>query len=283
MEARLTDASNALALDAQYYAGISEGVRLWEGHVAIPHLYSLSSGFAAGIFEYTLPSYIRAPFILQIKTAVFGLMGVQINTDDTVDWIDVAGYEIEPTAAGGWNIRLQSYPYAEDGRIQWFSSNGPVPATIPTLTSGITSSDTSIALTVTSAPDLNDSGYVKIENEYLAYGGLTRTSTTSYTLLNCVRGLYGSTAASHNSATSCTWCVAADDMKLWIQLLDYVSAYAHALQLHKATAEDSSRHEKLMSFYQSRADNFWKLHGYVSQRKPRLVLTQRGLGAMPWG
>jgi hypothetical protein len=283
VETRTTDTGNALATDAQIKAGINEAVRMWGKRVLVPHLYALPTGFAAGTYDYDLPTYVKPPFLVQIKSAVFGLTGQQIDTNDnTYTWRTFAGYSIEPTAAGAFKFRTQSYPYAEDGRILYWTENGEAPTTDPTVTSTISSSATSIALTVTSAPNVGDSGYVKIEAEWIAYGGITRTSSTSYTLLNAVRGLYGTVAASHVSTTAVSWGVATDDQRLWTQLLDYVTAYVHGLQIHKATTEDMGRHEKALSYFATQAENFWKRQGYVTQRSPRLILQEGALGPMPW-
>lgn len=273
-EARVKDTGNAIATEAQITAGLSEGVQMWANRVLTPRFYALTGGFTHAVYEYTLPNYVRPPFLVQIRSSTYGLIdGVRVEAEDSYTWRTIGGYSVEPTATGGWQIRLPVSPRTDDARILWWAENGPLPATNPTLTASIDADDTSIALTVSGSPDLPQSGYFKVDSEWIGYGGLTRTSATSYTATNCVRGLYETTAASHNISTAVNWGVAADDQRLWVQLMDYVTAYVHAMQLHKSTTEDMSRHEKLMSYYQAKADNFWRKEGYVSQRRPKLNLT----------
>jgi hypothetical protein len=284
IEARMTDTGNVLATEPQYYAALSEGIRMWEGRVATPRLYAIPGGFASGTFEYTLPGYIRPPFIVQIQTSTFGYLGVVlVEEDENFTWDTLVGWSVEPKADGTWLLRLPSSPYSQSGRIIWFADNGPLPATIPTLADGLTATSTSATIAVSGGPDLSESGMVKIDTqEWVAYSGITRTSTTEYILNNLVRGLYGTEAAVHDVGDVVHWGVAADNSKLWVQLYDYVAAYVHALQLHKSTTEDTSRHEKLMSYYTTKAENFWRNEGYVSQRKGRRVLSAGALGSLVW-
>lgn len=280
IKARMADSGNALATDAQYYAAINEAIRMWGTRVLVPKLYSFD--FEAGIYEYVLPSLVRTPFTLQIRDTFFGPFGIQLDADSVYTYESVAGYSIEPAASGGFILRLASTPYAETGHIIWYAETGPVPTTQPTVTTTISSTDTSLVMTVTGAPDVNNSGYLKVDNEWMFFSGITRTSSTSYTAANLIRGRYDTIAATHTSGTTVAWGVGADDLRLWTQLLDYTCAYIHALQLHKSTTEDVSRHEKLMSYYQQKADTFWRTHGYVSQYRPRMKLGRNALGPMGW-
>lgn len=283
-EARLSDSNNALATDAQYVAAINEAVRLWGKRVAIPRYHLLSGGAVSGTLEYTLPSYIVPPIILELRSTGYNAYGIQVasNPDTGFTYHQLSGYTLRPNSTGGWTLRLPMSPYTENLQIIWWSENGPLLATAPTLTSSLSSSATSAAITVSSSPEIGESGFFKVDAEWISYAGVTRTSATSYTLNNLTRALFGTTAASHNSATAVNLGVAVDDQRLWTQLLDHVSAYLHAIQLHKSTSEDSSRHEKLMSYYQTRADNFWRDRGYISQRRGNMQLTPRALGPSSW-
>lgn len=277
VKTRMLDTGNALATDALYYTAINDAIYNWSGHVAIPHIYEFN--FTSGTYDYALPSYVRPPFAVQIKSTIVGPWGLEIDGDGlSSTYVDVAAYSIEPDGSGGFVLRMHTYPYAAEGRIIWYADNGPVPTTVATLTSSVNTTDTSLVLTVSGAPDIGTSGYVKVESEVISYHGLTRTSTTSYTLTNCVRAQYGTVAASHNSAVSVYVCVAADDMRLWPQLYDQVAANIHEMQLHKSTAEDSIRHQQAVSYYRQKASQFWKTAGYVTQRRPRFVLNRGTLG-----
>ncbi len=282
---RLTDSGNVLATDAQYYAAINEGLLMWHGRVVIPHVYDLADGFTNGVFEYALPSYITPPITVMIRATTYNYWGAQTPTegDNTnLTWMPISGYTLEPTETGGYNLRLSSTPYTDDVRIFWWGVNGPMPTAPVTLTNTEAADATTIELTVSSSPEVGDSGFVKIEQEYIFYGGIIRTSATAYTLTNCVRGVFASVAASHNSTTAVVWCAAVDNTKLWAQLYDYVTYYVHGLQMHKGTGEDIGRHEKLMSFFKQSADSFWRKEGYISQRRGSNQQTSRGLGDISW-
>jgi hypothetical protein len=282
-EARLTDSGNTLATDAQYVAAINEGIRMWGRRVTSPRYYAISGGLISGTYEYTLPSYISPPLILEIRSTAFNQYGAQVSSgSDGFTWHQLAGYTLRPNSTGGWTLRLPSTPYSEDAQITWWAENGPLLTTAPTVTTTISSTATSVLITTSSSPEIGESGFIKIDVEWMSYAGVTRTSASSYTLNNLTRALFGTIAASHTSTTAISLGVAVDDQRLWTQLLDYVTGYVHALQLHKATTEDTSRHEKLMSFYNQKAENFWRDSGYLGQRRGSLQMTPRALGSTSW-
>lgn len=279
-ESYLNDSTNQLATTTQYYEAINRALSLWAGRVLIPHLYEFS--FGSGDFEYALPSYIRRPFTIEIRTPIYGYPPIEQDGEDAYTWQDFVGYGVRPNGEGGYDLHLQSYPYAESGRITWLAENGRFPTMALTTSGSLTSTSTSVTVVVSSSPPINDAGYIKIEDEWLAYAGVTRTSATSYTLQNLIRGLYGTSAASHNSGVTVLWGIGVDDERLWQQLYDRVGSFVHHLNLHKSTTEDFSRHEKLYVEMKEAANRFWRQEGYVSQRTPRLVLTRGAIGPMPW-
>lgn len=291
VKARMDDSGSALATDAQYYLAINEAIRMWGSRVTLPRYYSLPTGFISGTYEYSLPSYINPPFRIQVKSHVYSYESLPVSEGDTnVTWHDIAGYDVEPNSAGGWNLRLPTTPYTGDARILYFAENGPIntltPYTGAVVTATISSSATTgNVLWTTTEPEIGETGYFKIESEWISYAGVDRDlggSAVTSVHSNLVRGLYDSTAASHTTTTAVSIGVAVDDQRLWVQLYDYVAAYIHGFQLHKATTEDASRHEKLMSYFQQKADNFWRMSGYVGQRRPRMLLTPQGVGTLTW-
>jgi len=282
-EARNNDDTPTLATSTQYYAAINEAIRMWGRRVVVPRLYSLPDGFTAGVYEYAIPSYVTPPFRLEIRSTAYSPFNIQITDNDTnTTWMPLAGYMLEPAGDGTYKLRLGSSPYSEDGRIIYYADNGVMITGSVTVGTTFNSTATSAILTVSSSPEVGDHGVFKVDTEWMSYDGVTRTSASSYTLLNLTRALYGTTAASHNSTTAVAFGCVVDDQRLWVQLADYVTAYVHALNLHKSTSEDASRHEKLMSFYQQKADNFWRMSGYVSQRKGQMQLSSRAIGGYAW-
>jgi hypothetical protein len=103
----------------------------------------------------------------------------------------------------------------------------------------------------------------------MAYYGVTRGSTTTV-LNNLVRGLYGTTAAVHNTASTVYWGVSVDDMRLYNQLYDQVQAYLYRRLISDGSVHESGRYQGLMQYAQERADVFWRMYAPV---RPAPVLT----------
>jgi hypothetical protein len=280
VEDYLNDSGNTLATAAQYYGALNRALSLWAGRVVFPHLYEFS--FGGGDFDYALPSYIRRPFYLLIRQSILGYPQASGDSDNSYTWQPFVSYDLQPNGTGGFDLHLHSYPYAESGRIVWLAENGRFPTTAPTTNGEISSTATSVVLTVTGAPPINDAGYIKINSEWMSYAGVTRTSSTAYTLSNLVRGLYGTVAATQATASAVSWGIGCDDERLWQQLYDRTGSFIHLLNMNKSTNEDKATNEKLYVALKDNADRFWRNEGYVSQRAPRLVLTRGALGAMPW-
>ena len=73
--------------------------------------------------------------------------------------------------------------------------DGTDESTATTLSSAISTSDTTINVSDTSS--FSDSGYIRIDNEIIEYTGKTATSFTG-----CTRGKFGTTATTHASGSS---------------------------------------------------------------------------------
>lgn len=255
--------------DAEYYTALNEVLMTWGEKVKLPHVYTLSGGFVAGTYEYALPTYARPPLYPELKRSI--PYNNYIADSITSTWQDVPGYELISDGAGGQVLRLYSPPRTVLGQVGFYSPNSRVPTTIPT-TSGSTASSAT-TMVIGSAIDVDDVGYVKVESEYIAYYGVTRGASTT-TLNNLVHGLYGSTAATHNSGTSVYWCVALDDLRLHAMLLDGWKAYLHAYYLQDGGTKEISRHEKALGLYEQKIANFWA--GYHPVRKATPIsLNQR--------
>lgn len=280
IEDYLNDSTNELATAAQYYSNINRAISLWAGRVVVPHLYEFD--FSTGTTEYTLPSYIRRPFTVRIRRNGLGFPVAEGDESSLYTWSEFVSYSVHPNGVGGYTLQVNGPANAEAGQIEWYAENGRFPVTAPTVTTTINSTATSVVLTVTGAPPINDAGYIKIESEWLAYAGVTRTSSTSYTLNNLIRGLYGTVAASHVSTTAVAWGIAVDDERVFQQLYDRTGSFIHFLNMHKSTTEDSSRHEKLYVALRDSADGFWRREGYTTQKSPRLIPTQGSMGGRQW-
>lgn len=257
IEARLRDTANAKWTDAEIYRAINDALRQWDGRISCPVVYVSSTNWPATNFGIDLPDWIDD-----------ARLRLQQNVDSSYDkWLDLAGWTITPNADGTRRLQLAFVPQ-EPYRIVYWTANGQLPTTVPTLSSGITATDTS--LTVNQALDVAPAGWVKIGAEWLSYAGLT-VATATTTLTNLTRAQNNTAAATHDAAASVAWGIGTTARNAYAQLLDQTRAYLHELALQNAASTDRPYHESMVSYYQTRADEFWKRWAPVYS--PRLNLT----------
>lgn len=257
---------------AEVYRAMNRALGDWQKRVLIARLYTITGGWVAGTYAYTLPVYIRRPIQPQLYRS--RPYDDEINITSDQSWQDVPGWVEEPDASGALVLRVTMHPYTIEGRVIWYAPNSRVPTgTAPTTNAECSSTATS--LTMGSAVDVDDVGWVKVEAEWMSYSGITRASATT-TLTNLVRAQNGTAAATHASSSSVVWGVAVDDLGLYEQLTDQTKAHLHALMLTNTSVHETGRHERLMQFYGQKAQSFWD--GYASQKPPfRMVLDRRYL------
>lgn len=244
--------STARWSDAEYYNALNEVLYTWAEQVKLPHIYTITDGWLANEYEYALPSYIRPPIFPEMLRRVPHVD--YVTNSLTTRWQELPGWELLSDGAGGQVIRLSAPPRTMEAQVGFYAPNSRVPLTIP-VTSGSTSA-TATTMLISTAIDIDDVGYVKCEAEWIGYAGVTRGATTT-TLNNLVRALYGTTAAIHNTASSVTWGVAMDDMRLLKLLFDQWKSYLHAYFIQDGGTHEVSRHEKGMGYYDSLALMFW--------------------------
>jgi hypothetical protein len=201
---------------------------------------------------------------------------LQIDDTTATTWIDLPGYQVIPDGSGGLKIKLTTYPYNLDGQVLWWSRNGHVPTTPTTVSSTLNAGETN--LNVVGDIDIGESGWLKINAEWMSYAGVTRTGDAAFTITNLVRDLNGTVDAQHLVGTTVEWGIAADRGSLWRQLYDQISAYLHEYFLTDASARERDHHERQISFYQKRADVYWE--SYVPSFNPKLVWTFQSIGAL---
>mgnify|MGYP007073181607 CR=1 FL=1 len=272
IEALLRDSSNERWTALEVYQAINRALLSWWDRVKIPHMYSMPDGWDSQTYEYTLPSYIRPPLQPQLQRTMPVHYPTIVDSTTTSTWVDINAYEVHPATDGTLELQLEQLPYNEPGRIIWWGRQGPVPAisTLPALNANIDADDTSLVLD-TAALEVEDAGYVKIDEEWIAYAGLTRGATTT-TLSNLLRGMYDTTATSHTSSTTVYWGIAADSVGLFGQLQDQTMFHLHELFMTDASARERSHHGVMMKLYMDKADNFWKTYAGNVDRSPRLIL-----------
>lgn len=276
IEQRQRDASNQRWTDKELYNAINDCIELWSQSIRVPFVYTITNGFAAGTYEYSLPRYVRPPLdVQQLRRIGTYYQGITIDDGASETWVDVPAYRLEPTTAGGQQLRLDAAPWTTDARVIYWAPNGLVPTTVPTLSSGITSSDTTI--TLASTPEVSDVGYIKIEAEWCSYAGLARAAST-LTLQNVVRGLNDSTAASHLSGVNVYWGLATTRLDVFNQMQTDVKASAHELFLSRAAPEERDHHVFMVRLYRQMSMEFWRR--FVPSRPSKLVLSRSAIGPL---
>lgn len=240
--------------DTEYYTALNEIIMSWADKVQLPHVYTISDGFLAGEFEYDLPSYIRPPIFPELLRRLPYRDFLVEST--TTRWQEVTGFDVSPNSSGGLTLRLYAPPRAGEAQIVWYAPNSRVPLDLAAcdLFSGVSTSATT--LTIDAVVDVDDVGYVKINTEWIGYAGVTRGSATT-TLNNLVRGVNGTTAATHQTNDDVFWGVGFDDVRLMKLLHDQWRAYMAAYFLQDGSVHETERYEKQMGFYEQAAVNFW--------------------------
>lgn len=251
----------------QVRRGINRALRRWAEKVRVPRLYTIPGGVVRGTVEYTLPDYIDGQFELQIQqpTGAFG------NLASGSVWRTITGWDIYPSATEG-RVLLLDYSFgAADARLIFWQPNGPIPvvSTLPVTSAQIDSDDTSV--TLTTKPEIARSGYLKIDAEWMTYAGVTEAATT-LTLTNLVRGIAGTTAATHSGGATVDWGVAAHRLDLYNTMLPMVGEYLHGIYLDRASQTARSYHEFQKRLYMQQADEMMRLipgNGGIRQKVRR--------------
>jgi hypothetical protein len=266
--------------DSNIYAAMSMALQSWQGRVRTPYIYTVTGGWVAGTYDYTLPSYIDSKTIQpQQRRTLYDWADIGLN-DET--WADIQAYDIEPSSSGAMTLRLAYSHHSglvdqatTEGRIIHWAAPGPVPTATPTLSAGIDSDDTS--LTIASKPSVGRVGYVKVDTEWLQYSGYTEGAST-ITLTNLSRGLNGSTAASHSLGATVIWGLGVESMALLNLLYDNTRMYLMQMYLSNPSSRETGQYEKQLVLFQNNVEKFWR--GWVSSRPMRIRLSRAAIGNM---
>lgn len=273
MRRRMRDPNGDRWTDAEIYAAYSDNLMQWYSRVAVPQVYTITGGWVTGQSDYALPSYITGDIQPQQKRHTDSyLYQFQVPSDQD-QWVDVINFSVWPNTSGGLTLHWGRAPDAGDGRIIWWGRNGRLPLAVPTLSANITSSDTSA--TITTTEDVAESGYIKLNAEWIGYAGVTRASST-VTLSNLTRAMYGTTAAAHTAADDVEWGVAAHREDLFTQLYDATRADLHALYITAAAESERAHHERMAMYYGEKSMNFWR--GYIPNKPTKLKLSRGASG-----
>lgn len=273
LAAKMRDASHARWSSALKYSALNDAIRMWDDKVLVPHLYTITDGWVAGTYAYTLPDYVRGRIQPEMLRTAYDYPYTMLSSSSTT-WLPVTGWHVEPDGSGGQKLRLDGIPYSTEGRIIWYTEQSTLPATAPTITtSSITSSSTSVI--VDAAVAVESAGYVKIEAEWIHYADITRGATTT-TLSNLTRGINDTAAASHNTAVTVYWGIAMPERSLYNQLMWQTRANLHAMNITDGADHERSNHEKPMAYFQKMADDYWMKHVGLLP-KSKLILRRQGM------
>jgi len=232
--------------DSHIYRAISDTIAEWGSRVTVPYLYTLSDGFTSNDFDYTLPDWVRPPIEVEWQETLPGLLPIQSGVDNlATQWVSAPSYSLEPDGLGGSVLRLELSPYTTPSRVLFHAPNGQLPSAPPVLGSSPDDDDTT--LSVSGLPEIADVGYIKIDDEWMQYAGVSRSTDT--VLQNLVRGLRGTSAASHTAGVTVYWGVALPEQQLLVPLYDGVQAKLHELYLTDSSIQDKTQHFDFARYY----------------------------------
>lgn len=262
MQRRLRDTGMSRWSETELLEALNRALDAWHGRVSVDGLYVLADGWPNDTFEITMPAWLPDDVQPQAQWPVDPLLP---NENTLSTWKDISTWQVEPAADGSRTLRLNLVPYNGQLRLIFPARNGTLPLSDVTLDGAITNTATSLVVDA-ALPDVARVGWVRIGVEWMQYAGISVGSATT-TLQNLVRGQHDTTAASHSNGDTVLWGVAAPNAGLFLQLVDQACAYAHEYCLTDGSPKERDLHERMLSFYQQRADLYWRRH--VPVRAPR--------------
>jgi hypothetical protein len=267
VRARLRDGNSERWTDAEIYRCVNDALLTWHGRVSVPHVIDVAGGWQAGVYEYSLPNYCNAASVQpQMKVnSGYDYLNTYIGNADT--WVDIPGWTIEPTANNGRKLRFDISPYSSEGRILWYGVNGPLPVTVPVVYGSVTTADEIIILN--GAIDCFDYGWVKVNNEWIQYRGMSREGLFTQ-LTGCVRSQNSGGVGAHGNGNSVYFCVAMPKLDLYRVLLDQTFVYMNEMYLSNAAPKETQHHQEMIGFYEARIKSFWRT--WMPVRGPRIII-----------
>lgn len=238
------------------YGAINDALLTWQDRVRVPHLYTISGGWVAGTLEYTLPDWIRSNAIQPQMKATNQITAASATVLATETWQDIPGWRIEPNASNRRVLKFSVSPYSAEGRIIWWGSNMPFPISVPTLTDGLLVATDELDITPVS--EVAEYGWVKVDDEWMQYAGVSRYSSTG-SLTNVVRGLpHGADAYEHNADIPVYFGVAMPKAELYRVLINQAIVHLHELYLGNASGRETQIHQEMIGYYTGLVQQFWK-------------------------
>ena len=264
---RVRDTADSRYTEPEKVYAINGAIRKWANRVLVPFTTTLSTGFTSSSFTVQVPAYVNPRWMRpQIETSALDYYDIPASVDT---WVDLPSYTVEPDGSGGHLIRSEGYLYTSDVRIIHWAAPGPVPITT-SASDPVVLVDSTTSMTVTTATNrLSECGFIKVNSEWIQYSGIADAGST-LTLSNLVRGVMGTTTATHDADDVVDWGVPMDRIDLLEQLFSQAEATLHQMFITYANETESSKHQFAMRYAQQMADEYWK--SYSSSYDPKLIL-----------
>lgn len=274
IETLVNDTSNNRWTLTQIRSAIQAALDICGRRILAPYIYDISGGFVSGTYEYAVPDYVEGYMVVEHKRIV-GVWGYDDGDTSTRIWESIPTWDLYNDGSGGREIRMQYNPYTTDGRILYWTVNGPIPtaASLPQTSGSHTAAVTTI--TLGSEVQVGRNGYIRIEDEWIEYHG-TLAEGGNTTLLNCVRGVFGTTANSHSDSTDVEWGIAVHDESLFQQIVNLAIAQMHLMYLNASSALERTHHMDAVRLYLQLADEFWR--GYQPPVQGQMRLSRQAVG-----
>ena len=253
IQRRLRDSGQSRWSNSELADALNRALETWHGRVSVQAVYELANGWPNDAFEVTLADWLPDQVRPQAKWPVDPLLP---NEATLSTWKDVTTWQVEPAEDGTRTLRLNVVPYNGQLRLLYPVWNGMAPMVDVAISAGMTSTDSSVTLDA-ALPEIARVGWVQVDAEWMQYAGVTVGASTT-TLANLVRGVNDTTAATHDSATAVQWGVAAPNIAAYTQLADQACAFVHELCLTDGSPKERDLHERMLSYFQQRADLYWR-------------------------
>lgn len=255
MQRRLRDTGMSRWTETELLEAMNRALEAWHGRVSVDGVYVLPDGWPNDVFEIAMEEWLPDDVRPQAQWPVDPLLP---NENTLSTWKDITTWQVEPAADGSRTLRLNLVPYNGQVRLLFPVRNGALPMTAVILDGAITSTATSLVVDA-ALPDVARVGWVRIDAEWIQYAGIS-VGSASTTLQNLVRGQHYTAAANHSDDAAVLWGVAAPNTALYLQLVDQACAFVHEYCLTDGSPKERDLHERMLSFFQQRADMYWRRH-----------------------
>lgn len=236
---------------------LRSAVRQVQGKFAIEAVHT-SVSFAAGVYDYALPHYIRRVTNVQRRVQPVAAQGDSLQT---LAWQDMPWWDVRATPATNF-LQIDVSETAQDVRIWYMDDVPPLPPAQMTLASAITPTQTTIPVGIgvntLNVGDYPERGWLTLQQntlwEVLAYEGKTNTS-----FIRAQRGVYG-VASSFPSGVQADPTLLMDRGGVGYEfILNQARAELYDIRLHDEAPGSRERENFLLRWASQRAEMLRKL------------------------